>query len=93
MNSKIMKQMVYDIQGKGKKSQEIVNPDIYDLRINHEGLGLIGQEKELSEYRSSLKKIPQANTTKITFVKARGIEEKAIYTKEKVEKKGFNNGP
>ena len=74
--------MGYNGQGLDKRSQGIVYYIVIEQRPKHEGLGFSGKDK-VSDYNSS-----QARTTKITFVKARGIEEEDILIEEKVDENG-----
>ena len=50
IDSKLMKQLAYNGEGLGKRSQGIINPILVEHRVKHEILGFGGQE-EVSDYR------------------------------------------
>jgi hypothetical protein len=60
-----MRQMGYNSQVLGKRSQGVLNPIVFEHRINHKDPIVYGQEE-------TSKRSFQA---KINFVKVRGIEE------------------
>jgi hypothetical protein len=69
IHSKLLRQMGYNGQGLGKRSQEIISTIIAEPRVKHEGLGFCGTEEK-------------AISTKVTLAKEKNVADLACSSKE-----------